>query len=142
MNKGHGRIETQEGRTVTDLDCLDYLATDNLGTRKQWTGLRFREEQRRGRKDPASLRKIFHNLPKKEFSLKTDVQGKRLNAARRDDHLLKVLPGLDAIARTVDSVLGMANGTLGENSDGGKSGFNAPRHRPSTPNHAVILDGD
>ena len=142
MNKGHGRIETQEGRTVTDLDCLDYLATDNLGTRKQWTGLRFREEQRRGRKDTASLRKIFHNLPKKEFSLKTGVQGRRPNAARRDDTCSNSWFAENAIAPMGDAVPGAANGTLGEHSSSEGPGYNAFRHRSSPPNQALTLDGD
>ena len=64
-----------------------------------WTlDMTFREDQCRVRKDHApqnlaTLRQISHNLLKKETSLKTGVQGKRLNAGWREDYLLKVLLG-------------------------------------------------
>ena len=61
-------------------------------------GVAFGEDQCRVRKDHApqnlaTLRQISHNLLKKETSLKTGIQGKRLNAGWRQDYLLKVLLG-------------------------------------------------
>ena len=62
-----------------------------------WTlDVTFREGQRRVRKDHgpqniAMLRQIGHNLLKNERTLKVGIQGKRLNAGRDEDYLLKVL---------------------------------------------------
>ena len=58
----------------------------------------FREDQCRVLADPApqnlaTLRQISHNPLKNETSLKTGIQGKRLNAGWRQDYLLKVLLG-------------------------------------------------
>ena len=58
----------------------------------------FREDQSRIRKNHsprnmATLRQISHNLLKQETSLKVGIQGKRLQAALREDYLLKVLLG-------------------------------------------------
>ena len=58
----------------------------------------FREDQSRVRKahgpqNMATLRRISHNLLKGETSLKVSIQGKRLQAGRREDYLLKVLLG-------------------------------------------------
>ena len=55
-----------------------------------------REDQSRTRLDHspqnmATLRQIAHNLLKRETSLKVGLQGKRLQAGWKDDHLLKVL---------------------------------------------------
>ena len=69
-----------------------------------WTlDVTFRENECRVHKDHApqnlaTLRQISHNPLKNETSLKTGIQGKRLNAGWRQDYLLKVLPGKDAIA--------------------------------------------
>ena len=64
-----------------------------------WTlDVTFREHECRVRKDHApqnlaTLRQISHNPLKNETSLKTGIQGKRLNAGWRQDYLLKVLLG-------------------------------------------------
>ena len=64
-----------------------------------WTlDVTYREDQCRVRKDNApqnmaALRHISHNLLKVESSLKTGIQGKRLQAGWREDYLLKVLHG-------------------------------------------------
>ena len=44
-----------------------------------------------GPQNMATLRQISHNLLKRETSLKVGIQGKRLQAGWREDHLLKVL---------------------------------------------------
>ena len=56
----------------------------------------FREDYYRVRKDYshqnlATLRNIFHNMLKRETSLKVGIQGKRLQAGWRGDYRLKVL---------------------------------------------------
>lgn len=56
----------------------------------------FREDQCRVRKghgaqNLATLRQMAHNLLRRENTLKTGIQGKRLNAGWREDYLLKVL---------------------------------------------------
>ena len=63
----------------------------------------FREDQNRVRKNHgtqnmATLRQISHNLLKRETSLKVAIQGKTLQAGRREDYLIKVLLAQDAIA--------------------------------------------
>ena len=56
----------------------------------------FRGDQSRVRKDhgpenTATLSRISHNLLKRETSLMVGIQGKRLQAAWREDSLLKVV---------------------------------------------------
>ena len=56
----------------------------------------FREDQSRMRLaysplNMAALRQISHNLLKRESSLEVGIQGKRLQAGRKEDYLLKVL---------------------------------------------------
>ena len=56
----------------------------------------FREDQSRMGKDHSpqnivTLRQIAHNQLKRETSLEAGIQGKRLQAGWREDHLLKVL---------------------------------------------------
>ena len=58
----------------------------------------YREDQCRVRKahapqNLATMRQISHNLLRRESSLKVGIQGKRLQAAWRQDYLLKVLLG-------------------------------------------------
>ena len=62
-----------------------------------WTlDVPYREEQCRVRKDHApqnmaTLRRLCYNLLKSEPTLKTGIQGKRLQVGWREDHLRKVL---------------------------------------------------
>ncbi len=62
-----------------------------------WTlDVTYREDQCRVRRDHApqnmaALRNISHNLLKPESSLKTGIQGKRLQAGWREHYLIKVL---------------------------------------------------
>ena len=75
----------------------------------------FREEMYRARKDNGpqninALRQIGHNLLKNKRTLKVDIQSKRRNAGWDENHLLKVLPGYDAIALGGGAPAGLGNG--------------------------------
>ena len=105
------RRETAEGAAVQSryyISSLKAPAEKLLeAVRQHWSienslhwslDVTFGEDQCRVRKDHApqnlaTLRQISHNLLKKETSLKTGIQGKRLNAGWRQDYLLKVLLG-------------------------------------------------
>ena len=104
-----GRRETSEGATAQPryyISSLEASAERLLDTvRTHWSienelhwslDLTFGEDQCRIRKDHApqnmaTLRKISHNLLKRETSLKVGIQGKRLQAGWWEDYLLKVL---------------------------------------------------
>ena len=104
-----GRRETSEGATVQPryyISSLEASAGQLLdAVRTHWSienelhwslDVTFGEDQCRIRKDHApqnmaTLRKISHNLLKRETSLKVGIQGKRLQAGWREDYLLKVL---------------------------------------------------
>ena len=109
--KVNARRETADGAT---LQCRYYISSLKAPAEKMLEAVRqhwsienslhwsldvtFGEDQCRVRKDHgpqnlATLRQISHNLLKKEASLKTGIQGKRLNAGWRQDYLLKVLLG-------------------------------------------------
>ena len=105
------RRETATGTTVQAryyISSLEASAERQLAAaRGHWSienplhwsmDVTFREDQSRVRKDHgpqnmATLRQISHNLLKRETSLKVGIQGKRLQAGWREDHLLKVLLG-------------------------------------------------
>ena len=109
--KVNAHRETADGATVQSryyISSLKAPAEKMLeAVRQHWSienslhwilDVSFREDQCRVRKDHApqnlaTLRQISHNLLEKETSVKTGVQGKRLNAGWREDYLLKVLLG-------------------------------------------------
>ena len=104
-----GRREAETGITVQPryfISSLNAPAQQLLATvRAHWSienslhwslDVTFREDNCRVRKDyspqnMAMLRRISHNLLKRETSVKADIQGKRLQAGWRQDYLLKVL---------------------------------------------------
>ena len=109
--KVESRRETDTGTTV---QARYYISSMKASAKRQLEAVRthwsienslhwsldvtFREDHSRVRKDHgpqnmATLRQISHNLLKQETSLKVGIQGKRLQAGWREDHLLKVLLG-------------------------------------------------
>ena len=67
-------------------------------------GDRSRVRKNHGPQNLATLRNISHNMLRGETSLKVGIQGKRLQAGWREDYLLKVLLGYDAIALGTSSL--------------------------------------
>ena len=105
------RREAETGITVHPryfVSSLDAAAEQLLATvRAHWTiensfhwsmDVTFREDQSRVREDHgpqnmATSLNVFHNLVKREPSLKAGIPGNRLRAGWREDYLLKALRG-------------------------------------------------